>query len=164
MQQDIINKYGKEVVQNFWIFVENLKFDAKRQDASNIRASILKKISPSVAEKYKELCDELAFSLYRNVYYDKKNLYLYAAFEAVSKGGDFYNKCWIEPLKIETLIEGIDQFNNFSAVLPIEDDYFAINLPTPQEVWEDYEEYDETLEASGNKRAKKKQKDDKYED
>jgi len=52
MQKDIINKYGKEVVQNFWIFIETLKFDSKVQDAATVRASILKKIPPSLAEKY----------------------------------------------------------------------------------------------------------------
>jgi hypothetical protein len=165
MQKDIINKYGKEVVQNFWIFIENLKFDSKTQDASSVRASILKKLSPSLAEKYKEIGDELAFSLYREVFYDKKNTYLYASFEAVSKGSVFYDKCWIDSTKIEPIVESIDQFNNFSTVLPTEDDYFSINTPTPQEIWEDYEDYDDHLESIGNKKGKKKQKDDQeYED
>jgi hypothetical protein len=156
MQQDIINKYGKEVVQNFWIFIENLKFDSKKQDATSVRASILKKLSPYLADKYKDLGDELAFSLYRSVFYDKKNAYLYASFEAVSKGMDFYEKCWDDPRIIETIVDTLDQFNNFSTVLPTEDDYFSMNNPTPEEVLEDYDEYDEYLESIGNKKGGKK--------
>lgn len=155
MQLEIINKYGKEVIQNFWIFVEQLKFDSKTQDASTVRASILKKLSPSLAEKYKDIGDELAFSLYREVFYDKKSSYLYAAFNAVSKGSIFYQKCWETPTEIEPLIEGINQFNNFSTVLPVEDDYFNLIMPTPQEVLNDYDEYDEYLESVGNKKGKK---------
>ena len=164
MQQDIINKYGKEVVKNFWIFVENLKFDSKSQDASTIRASILKKLSPSIAEKYKDIADELAFSLYREVYYDKKTSYLYASFEAISKGGEFYQKCWDNPLQIDSLIESVNQFNNFSTVLPTEDDYFNLIMPTPQTVLEDYDEYDEYLDSVGEKKGKKsKSKKDDHE-
>lgn len=155
MQQHIINKYGKEVVNSFWIFIENLKFDSKKQDASSIRTSILKKLSPSVAEKYKDLGDELAFSLYRTVFYDKKNNYLYAAFEAVSKGSEFYQKCWETPEIIEPVVESLDRFNNFSTVLPTEDDYFSVNSPTPEDVWDEYEEYDDHMESSGVKKGKK---------
>jgi hypothetical protein len=156
MQQEIINKYGKEVINNFWIFIENLKFDSQKQESSTVRSSILKKLSPSMADKYKEIADELAFSLYRNVYYDKKNMYLYASFEAVSKGNSFYQKCWMEPASIDPMIESIDQFNNFSTVMPTEDDYFHLINPTPQEVLEDFEEYDYKLESLGNKKGKKK--------
>jgi hypothetical protein len=159
MQKEIINKFGKEVVQNFWIFIENLNFDSSKQDASSVRSSILKKISPSLADKYKEIGDELAFSLYRQVFYDKKNTYLYAAFEAVSKGSSFYDKCWLETNSIEPLVESLDQFNNFSTVLPTEDDYFNTITPTPEDVWEDYEEYDFRNESLGNKKGKKKGKE-----
>jgi len=155
MQQDIINKYGKEVVQGFWIFIENLSFDSSKQDASTVRASILKKLPPFVAEKYKDIADELAFSLYRDVFYDKKNMYLYASFEAVSKGLNFYEKCWDDSSIIEPLIEKIDQFNNFSTAMPIEDDYFNLILPSPQNVLDEFEEYDIYLESLGNKKGKK---------
>lgn len=164
MQQEIINKYGKEVVQSFWIFIESLKFDSKKQDSSTVRSSILKKISPSTAEKYKDLGDELAFSLYRQVYYDKKNSYLYACFEAVSKGNEFYEKCWETPAIIDPLVEGLDQFNNFSTVLPTEDDYFNNIIPSPEEVWEDFEDYDDYHESIGNKKDKKKLKETKGEE
>jgi hypothetical protein len=155
MQNDIINKYGKEVLQNFWIFVEQLKFDSKTQDATTVRASILKKLSPSLAEKYKDIGDELAFSLYREVFYDKKTVYLYASFNAIAKGYEFYQKCWNNAAEIEPLIEGINQFNNFSTVLPVEDDYFNLITPTPQAVLDGYDEYDEYLESVGNKKDKK---------
>jgi len=158
MQTDLIKKYGKEAIQNFWIFIENLNFNSKEQDASTVRLSILKKLSPQTANLYKDIADEMAFSLYRQVFYDKKNTYLYASFEAVSKGNNFYEKCWIEPSIVLPLIEGLDQFNNFSSVLPTEDDYFNNISPTPQEVWEDYGEYDEHLESIGNKKGKKKNK------
>ena len=160
MQNDIINKYGKEVLKNFWIFVEQLNFDSKTQEALTVRASILKKLSPSLAEKYKDIADELAFCLYREVFYDKKTSYLYASFEAISKGSDFYQKCWVNPIEIESLVESINQFNNFSAVLPVEDDYFNLITPTPQEVLNDFDEYDEYLESVGKKVKKDKNKKD----
>jgi hypothetical protein len=163
MQNDIINKYGKEAVQNFWIFVEQLNFDSKTQEASSIRASILKKLSPSLAEKYKDIADELAFSLYREVFYVKKTSYLYASFEAVSRGVVFYQKCWENPVEIESLIESTNQFNNFSTVIPIEDDYFNLISPTPQEVVNDFDEYDEYLESMGKKGKKSKNKKDESE-
>jgi hypothetical protein len=159
MQHEIINKFGKEATQNFWIFIENLKFDSKKQDASSVRASILKKLSPSLADKYKQIGDELAFSLYRQVFYDKKNTYLYAAFEAVAKGNEFYQNCWNTASLIEPIVESLDQFNNFSTVLPTEDDYFNTIAPTPEDVWEDYEEYDFRNESLGNKKGKKKNKE-----
>jgi len=155
MQNDIINKYGKEVIQNFWIFVEKLNFDSKAQEASSVRASILKKLSPSVAEKYKDIADELAFSLYREVFYDKKTSYLYASFEAVSKGMSFYQKCWENALEIDAILESTNQFNNFSTVLPVEDDYFNLSVPAPQAVLDEFDEYDEYLESVGVKKGKK---------
>ena len=164
MQQDIINKYGKEVVQNFWIFIENLKFDSKVQDASSTRGSILKMLSPNVAEKYKEIADELAFSLYREVFYDKKNLYLYASFEAVGRGNIFYENCWNNTALIEPIVESIDQFNNFSTVIPTEDDYFNLIQPSPQNVLDEYDEYDLYLESLGNKKGKKSKGNKKNQD
>lgn len=155
MQQDIINKYGKETVQSFWIFIEKLAFDSSKQDAVSVRASILKQLPPFVAERYKDMADEFAFSLYRDVFYDKKNIYLYASFEAVSKGLSFYEKCWHNESILEPIIEKIDQFNNFSTVLPTEDDYFNIIQPSPQNVLDDFEEYDIYLESLGNKKGKK---------
>jgi hypothetical protein len=164
MQNNIINKYGKEVVQNFWIFIDQLKFDSKTQEASSVRASILKKLSPSVAEKYKDIADEYAFSLYREVFFDKKTSYLYASFEAVANGSEFYQKCWIAPTEIDSILESTNQFNNFSTVLPTEDDYFDLITPTPQSVLDDYDEYDEFLESTGNKKDKKnKNKKDEFE-
>jgi len=165
MQQDIVNKYGKEIIKNFWIFIEDLKFDSNKQEASSVRASILKKLPPSTAEKYKDIGDELAFSLYRDVLFDKTNMYLYAAFDAVSKGNDFYNKCWEDNTQIETIISSVDKFNNFSTVLPTEDDYFNLNVPTAQTVLDEFDEYDDYLESIGNKKGKKnKNKKSEYED
>lgn len=155
MQKELINKYGREVINNFWIFIENLSFDSKTQDSTVVRASILKKLTPSLAEKYKDIADEFAFSLYRDVFFDKKNTYLYAAFEAVSKGFDFYQKCWDDSSIITPIVENLNQFNNFSTVLPIEDDYFNLITPSPQNVLDEFDEYDEYLESVGNKKGKK---------
>jgi hypothetical protein len=163
-ENELINNFGKEVYQNFWIFVENLKFDSKKQDAFSVRKSILTKLSPSLADKYKELCDELAFSLYRSVFYDKKNIYLYAAFEAISKGREFYQKCWEQPNIIEPFIESLDQFNNFSTVLPTEDDYFNVNTPSPNDVLEDYDEYLDYISSLNSKKPNRKKNKNNTED
>ena len=165
MQQDIENKHGKEIIKNFWIFIENLSFDSKKQEASSVRASILKKLPPSTAEKYKDIGDELAFSLYRDVLFDKTNMYLYAAFDAVSKGSEFYNKCWEDNSYIENIFSSVDKFNNFSTVLPTEDDYFNLITPNAQSVLDEFDEYDEYLESVGNKKGKKnKNKKSEYDD
>jgi hypothetical protein len=89
----------------------------------------MKKLSPSTSEMYKNITDALAFSLYREVYSDKKNTYLYACYDAISKGERFYENCWmnadsIKPLETRLNADIIQQ-QNFSNVFPIEDEFFT---------------------------------------
>lgn len=149
MQNEIINKFGSETVKNFWVFIESLKYDSSQQDSAVVRNTLLKKLSPTIAGKYKDIADEFAFSLYRGAFYDKTSTYLYAAFNAVAKGLNFYTECWNDSDKIEELIKTTDQFNNFSTCIPTEDDYFHSVIPSPESIVEDYEEYDEIQTANG---------------
>lgn len=143
MQTEHINKkYGAETVKNFWIFIESLKFDSKTQESSVIRSSLLKKLSPMVAGKYKEIADEFAFSLYRSVFPDKKSSYLYACFNVLSKGLECYSECWKNPSSIEPFVESLDQFNNFSGCLPTEDDYYNTITNSSNSLVEEFDEFE----------------------
>lgn len=154
MQTEIVNKFGIETIKNFWVFIESLKFNPLDQDSSVVRGSLLKKLSPSIAGKYKEIADQLAFSLYRGVCYDKNSSYLYASFNCVSKGLNYYEECWENSEKIEELVKTVDQFNNFSSCLPTEDDYFNFILPSPESILEEYEEYDTIQSSNGIEKGK----------
>lgn len=140
--EHIIKKYGAESVKNFWIFVDSLKFDSKTQESSVVRASLLKRLSPTIAGKYKDMADDFAFSLYRSVFPDKKSAYLYACFNVISKGFDSYSECWKNPGFIESFVDSLDQFNNFSGCLPIEDDYYNTITNQTNSIIDDYNEYE----------------------
>lgn len=157
--EHITKKFGTEVIKDFWIFIESLKFDSKTQESSVVRASLLKRLSPTTAGKYKEIADEFAFSLYRSVFSDKKSNYLYASFNVVAKGLQFYSECWRNPSMIEPLIDSLDQFNNFSGCLPIEDDYYN-NLTTQKNsIIDDYNDYEYNTPTNGKSKAKYKDLD-----
>jgi hypothetical protein len=155
MQTEIINKFGNETVKNFWVFIESLNFDNKKQDAAVVRDSLLKKLSPSVADKYKKIADEFAFSLYRGAFYDKQPIYLYASFDAVAKGLQFYNECWENSDLLEESVKTADQFNNFASCIPTEDDYFHSVIPSPESIMDDFEEYDDFQNSNGNVKERK---------
>jgi len=146
MQSNIINKYGKDTVQNFWIFVESLSFDSSKKDSLATKQLILKKLSPMLASTYKSICDEMAYSLYKQVYLEKGNQYIHYCFEAISRGEQFYNNCWNTPEVIETIIASVDKFNDFGTCFPVEDDYYSIPSQSESKVEEyfdeDFEDYD----------------------
>jgi hypothetical protein len=124
-----INKYDKKTLNEYWIFISQLAYDCETQDAYSTKCAIMKKLSPLVSETYKEITDSLAFSLYREVYSDKKNSYLYACYDAISKGQRFYEDCWMSPELIKPLetrlTSDVIVEQNFSNVFPIEDDFFS---------------------------------------
>ena len=124
-----INKYDRKTLAEYWSFINQLSYDCETQDAYSTKCSIMKKLSPSTAELYKDITDALAFSLYREVYCDKKNSYLYACYDAISRGQRFYEDCWmnadlIKPLEARLNAELIQE-KNFSNVFPIEDEFFT---------------------------------------
>lgn len=142
MQDQLVTKYGSETLKKFWSFIDELSFDGSVQEVATVRSNIMKKLTPATSDVYKDIADELAFSLYRNVYNEKKSVYLYAAFDAVAKGKGFYDNCWKDPLSINPLVEGLDQYNNFSNVLPSEGDYYVSVMPSVESVLDDYDDYD----------------------
>lgn len=124
-----INKYDRKTLSGYWSFINQLSYDCENQDAYITKCSIMKRLSPSTAELYKDITDALAYSLYRDVYSDKKNSYLYACYDAISRGQRFYEDCWmnadlIKPLETR-LNADIIQEQNFSNVFPIEDEFFT---------------------------------------
>lgn len=141
MQTEVITKYGQDKVSSFWNFIDELKFDTKSKEAATARLDVMRRLSPTLADTYKNICDELAFSLVKNVYQNKKGNYIYAAFDAVSKGSEFYDLCWKDSSKIQPILDNTDPFNNFGSVIPTEDDYFSMIIPSPESIQEDFEEY-----------------------
>lgn len=123
-----INKFDKETLKSYWDFVDKLHYDCENQNAYVVKMDIMKRLSPMIAEKYKDITDALAFSLYREVYSDKKNSYLYACYDAISRGSKFYESCWLEPSLIAPLEARLNpdiiSEQNFSNVFPFEDDFY----------------------------------------
>lgn len=124
-------KYDKNTLNNFWSFVESVNYSSNTSDAESVRKDFLKKISPYVAESYKEICDSLAYDLYRKVTDKNTPLYLYASYEAIAKGSDYYDMCLHKPETVVTLSSSIDALNHFGNCLPTEDDYFVQATPEP---------------------------------
>lgn len=124
-----INKYDKNTLNAYWDFVQKLSYDCYKQNAYEMKVVIMKELSPSIAEMYKEITDALAFSLYREVFSDKKNTFLYAVYDAISMGRKFYEDCWLKPELITPLESKINPDyiaeHNFSNVFPIEDDFYV---------------------------------------
>ena len=124
-----INKFDKQTLQSYWDFVEKLAYDCINQNAYFAKVDIMKRLSPSLAEKYKEITDALAFSLYREVFSDKKNNYLYACYDAISKGSRFYEDCWLKPEIVTPLASRLNADiiaeHNFSNVFPVEDEFYV---------------------------------------
>lgn len=119
------NKYDKNTLNNFWSFVESVNYSSNSSDAESVRKDFLKKLSPYTAETYKEICDDLAYDLYRKVTDKNVPLFLYASYEAIAKGSEYYNMCTQKPDTIVTFSTTIDALNHFGNCLPTEDDYFV---------------------------------------
>ena len=118
-------KHDINTLNSFWSFVESVNYNSNTSDAESVRKDFLKKISPYIAESYKEICDELAYSLYRKVTDKNVPLYLYSAYEAIAKGKEFFELCLQKPETVVQLSSTIDALNHFGNCLPTEDDYFA---------------------------------------
>ena len=119
------NKYDKNTLNNFWSFVESVNYSSNSSDAESVRKDFLKKLSPYTAETYKEICDTLAYDLYRTVTDKNVPLFLYASYEAIAKGSVYYEMCLEKPETIVTFSTTIDALNHFGNCLPTEDDYFV---------------------------------------
>jgi hypothetical protein len=125
MSTNIIEQYGQNSINEFWIFVDQLGFDCSHQDAEAVRVSLLKQISPGVASKYKQICDELAQELYTVVSKKKESSYLYASYEAIARGKEFYTVCKDNINTIAPLLESVRTLNHFGNVFPTDDDYYG---------------------------------------
>jgi hypothetical protein len=125
MDPDIRNKYGKDNIRNFWDFVSVLDFNPVKKDNLSVKKQIIRKLPPKTAELYRSIASDLSYALYNDAYSDMGNQYLYASFDAVAKGEDFYESCFKDSDNIESIISNVNISNNFSGCFPIEDDYFS---------------------------------------
>jgi hypothetical protein len=143
MSAEITKKYGRDTVNEFWGFVEKLRFDSSKSDAESIRAGLLKQISPSVSGKYKSICDAFAYALY-NATTDKNSpTLLYAAYDSIAQGKDHYEMCCKKTSTVVAQAEHVHALNHFGNVFPTEDDYYG-RLVSQEPSYEDIEDvYDQ---------------------
>lgn len=143
MVKNIIEKYGKNSINEFWFFVDELNFDCSTSDADTVKVKLLKRLSPNTATKFKEICDDYAHNLYALASSKKETSYLYASYEAVARGREFYTTCTDNINTIAPLLEHARTLNHFGNVFPTDDDYFG-SAPTyvVQEDF-DYDEFDD---------------------
>jgi hypothetical protein len=125
MDADIRNKYGKDTIQNFWNFVCVIDFNPTKKDNLSVKKQIIRKLPPKTADLYRSIASDLSYDLFNKCYSDMGNQYLYASFDAVGKGEEFYESCFKDPDTIEKILTSVNISNNFSDCFPIEDDYFS---------------------------------------
>lgn len=135
------NNINSNDLNNFWSFVDTLNFDSNSSNAETVRRDLLKRLTPNTAELYKEVCDKLAYQLYKTVTTKNIPLYLYACYEAIAKGKEYYSISISKPGSIVTLSESIDPLNHFGNCLPTDTDYYGSASTVTAEVNEFEEDY-----------------------
>lgn len=125
MSKNIFEKYDQSSINEFWGFVDQLEFDCSKSDADSVRVSLLKQLSPSAASRYKQICDDLAHNLYVAVSVKNESSYLYASYEAVARGKEFYTVCTDNINTIAPLLEHARTLNHFGNIFPTDDDYYG---------------------------------------
>lgn len=121
---DIIKKHGSNSVNEFWSFVERLNFNSTTSDAEAVKLTLLKQISPGAAERYKSICDDLAYSLFNNIQSSEKSL-LYSTYDVIAQGRDHYEMCLKKPDAVVVQSKGTHALNHLGNVFPTEDDYYV---------------------------------------
>lgn len=144
MYKNINEKYGQNSINEFWNFVDQIEFDCSKQDAEAVRLSLLKRLSPSAASKYKQICDAYAQELYSQVSKKSETTYLYASYEAVARGREFFTICTDNPNTIAPLLEHVRTLNHFGNVFPTDDDYYG-KAPSyaVEDAYEDFEDFED---------------------
>lgn len=134
-------KHTAADLNNFWIFIETLKFSSITSDAATVRKILMKQLTPSTAETYREICRTLAMQLFASTTTSMSDMsYLYAAYDAIAQGRDFYNDA-IKAKSVTTLLDKVQPTNNLCDIFPTDDDYYGSVTESTYTVQEDY--YDE---------------------
>lgn len=126
MATDIIKKHGKDSINEFWNFVEKINFDSSVADAESIKLALLKQISPTAAERYKDMCDDLAHELRNKAVSKNVPIMLHAAYDAIAQGRDFYDVCAQKPATLAVQTTQSSALNHFGNIFPSEDDYYGV--------------------------------------
>jgi hypothetical protein len=126
MATDIIKKHGKDNINEFWNFVEKINFDSSVADAESIKLALLKQISPTAAEKYRDICDDLAHDLRSNANTKNVSIVLYVAYDTIAQGRDFYDVCMKKPATLAVQTTQSSAMNHFGNIFPTEDDYYGV--------------------------------------
>lgn len=121
---NIIKKHGINSVDDFWSFVERLNFNSSSSDAEAVKLTLLKQISPVAAERYKSICDDLAYDLFNRVQSSDKSL-LYATYDVIAQGREHYEGCTQNPDTVVVQSKGTHALNHLGNVFPTEDDYYV---------------------------------------
>jgi hypothetical protein len=127
-------------LNNFWIFIETLKFNSATSDAATIRRVLLKQLTPTTAETYREICRNFATQLFSATTTSNSDMaYLYAAYDAISQGRNFFNDA-LKAKSVAPLIEKVQPSNNLCDVFPTDDDYYGAASGSSYVVEEDYDD------------------------
>ncbi len=126
MATDIIKKHGRDNINEFWNFVEKINFDSSVADAESIKLALLKQISPTAAEKYRDICDDLAHNLRNTAGTKNVPIVLYVAYDTIAQGRDFYDVCMNKPATLTVQPTQSSALNHFGNIFPTEDDYYGV--------------------------------------
>lgn len=124
----------------FWSFIETLKFNSATSDAATIRRILLKQLTPTTAETYREICRTLATQLFAETTTSTSDMtYLYAAYDAISQGRDLYNDA-LKAKSVAILIDKVQSNNNLCDVFPTDDDYYGAVVGKSYVVEDEYDD------------------------
>lgn len=133
-------KYTATDLKNFWIFIESLKFNSNTSDATTVRRTLLKMLAPSVAEKYREICKDFAMQLFEVTTLSNSDMsYLYAAYDAIAQGRDFYYDA-LKAKSVASLLDKVQSNNNLCDVFPTDDDYYGSISSSGYVIEEDFDD------------------------
>ena len=144
MATDIIKKYGKDSINEFWNFVEKINFNSSVADAESIKLALLKQISPTAAERYKDVCNDFAYELCSKAKIKNIPIMMYTAYDAIAQGREFYDVCVQKPATLAVQTTQSSALNHFGNIFPTEDDYYGVVAgPEPTYTIDDDIDYDD---------------------
>ena len=144
MATDIIKKYGKDSINEFWNFVEKINFDSSVADAESIKHALLKQISPTAAERYRDICNDYAYELCSKAKSSNIPIMMYTAYDTIAKGRDFFDVCAQKPTTFTVQTTQSSALNHFGNIFPTEDDYYgAVATPETTYTIDDDIDYDD---------------------
>lgn len=121
---DIVKKHGANSVNDFWNFVERLNFNSATAEAEAVKLILLKQLSPTVATKYRNICDDFAYDLVDRVP-SADRFTIYSVYDAIAQGREHFTLCNQKPETVSVQTRTANALNHIGNVFPTEDDYYS---------------------------------------